>query len=244
MDSDQYIVESESRYTPFSDMQARGYFNATRGYTRDYEYDYNVDSMKVPYAQPMRTAESKFMAEQVGIPSYLLNYQCGKGIGVPYGPSVDKSIIDRVAIGGDPRDYGTPRGNPGDALSVPPDGRISDSVAYGTKEYYPRALVVDSHSHVAGRVPPEPLMPASQQGKTQWPWPIEKCVGSGGSGGGSGTNTNITLTLDPNMMILFIFIVVIALCYLGMRMAKKIEKLSSMLRTQSQPPREHIPVVI
>ncbi len=227
MEDDQYIVDTESRYTPFSDIAARNYYSETCGYNRATS-DYNVDAMRVPYAQPVRTAESKFMAGQMGMPAYVLNYQCGvngDGVangmlaGVPYGASVDKTIIPRVYAGADPRDYGWNMGNPGDALSVGPNGNMGNTAA-GTREYYPRAMVIDSHSPMPGRVPDQPLMPASQQGKTQWPWPMEKC---------SGGRDGLTITLDPNMLMLFMFIIVVSMCYLGMQMMRKIEKISTAL---------------
>jgi len=123
-------------------------------------------------------------------------------------------------MGGDPRDRGYARGNPTDALSLPPNGATGNDVAYGTREYYPRAMVIDSHSPMPGRVPDQPMQPASQQGKTQWPWQ-ESCVGM--------RDGNITITLDPNTVMLFMFIIIVAMCYLGMGMLRRIEKISDML---------------
>jgi len=209
MDSDQYIVEPESVYTPFSDMQAKQYFGATRGYSRQMDVpDYNTDVMKVPYAQPVRTAEAKFMAGQVGMPAYLLNYQ--RASGVPYDASVDKSIIPGF-IRGDPRDTGTPMGN-------------STDVSAGTREYYPRAGVIDSHSPLPGRVHAGEMGPVSQQAKTQWPWPAYEPCSQGRDQSG-----RIVIAIDPNMLILFIFIAIVALVYVSGMMFRKIEKIASML---------------
>lgn len=228
MDSDQYIVEPETSYTPFSDIQARQYFGATRGYSVEYNGgNYNTDAMSVPRALPVRTAETKFMAGQVGMPAYVLNYQHDSG--VPYGASVDKSIIPGF-MQGNPTDYGRPMGSGrGDSLSVVPGGVAGDASS-GTREYYPRALVIDSQSPLPGRVPPQAVNPASQQAKTAWPWPIsgfphyEPCVGANAT-----TNNQIVITLDPNMIILFIFIAVIALCYVTGTLINKIEKIAKVV---------------
>lgn len=189
--SDQYIPDMDSRYPIFSDVQTHDYnlqgmISAQNSAMYDNENNYNIRSMIPLNARRVRRPEDKFMAAQMGVPAYVLNYQCDKG-----------RIINERTYGPDMvPDY----------KNNWPQDRKHEYKPISSYEHRPQSI--DSHSPIAGRLPSVDteyanIKYAPRYQRESFTNDIISC-----------DNGAITIKLDINMILLFIFIVVMSLCHL------------------------------